>query len=385
MQAPVPPTSVPPRTPRPEPAPRATSPLVARLGADPAFWSWVDAAPLVEPGPDGDTLLTFLWRERRPTHAVLALVNKLMDRSDLGASAMTKVPGTDVWHLTYRVPADWQGSYQLAPDEGPSPSDLRSLVVQALPDPLNPEALPPGRSIAAAPRADRPGWWRPRPGVPAGRVDTLDVGGRTVWRYAPPSGDGPFPLLVLLDGDIWGPQLPVAPALDNLIAAGHLPPLVALMPDSVDRPTRFTEYACDPSYLDLLRVLPSACGLPVTADPDRTVIAGQSLGGLMAAYAGLHAPDRFGRVLSQSGAFWWPSSASAERLTREVAALDRRDLRFHLEVGRDEWVNVGPHRRLRDALTARGYPLTYAEFSGGHDRACWRERLPGALAALLAA
>ena len=40
---------------------------------------------------------------------------------------------------------------------------------------------------------------------------------------------------------------------------------------------------------------------------DRTVVAGQSYGGLAAMYAGLHWPARFGRILSQSGSFWWPN------------------------------------------------------------------------------
>ncbi|GAA0811221.1 enterochelin esterase [Spirilliplanes yamanashiensis] len=384
-------SSVPPRIPRPTPAPLAVSPRVEALRADPStvddFWAGVPATPLVEPGPDGDVLLTFLWRERRPTHAVLALVNKLTDRHDLAASSMARVPGTGVWHLTYRVRDDWLGSYQLAPDEGDTPADLRDLAARGIPDPRNPDRLPPARSVAAAPGADRPEWWRPRPGTPAGALDTVTVDDRRVWRYAPPGYDaaaGPYPLLVLLDGDVWGPALPVAPMLDNLIAAGLLPPLVALLPDSVDRPTRFTEYACQASTVEFLCRLPVLCGLNVTADPARTVVAGQSLGGLMAAFAGLLAPWRFGAVLAQSGAFWWPSTGEPERLTRSYAVVDRRDLRFHLEVGLDEWVNVGPNRRLRDILVEGGYPVTYAEFAGGHDRACWRERLPAALIGLYA-
>jgi enterochelin esterase family protein len=58
-------------------------------------------------------------------------------------------------------------------------------------------------------------------------------------------------------------------------------------------------------------------------------------------------------------------------------------VRWHVEVGLDEWVNLRPNRHLRDVLTARGYRLTYAEFAGGHDRLCWRERLGDALVNLL--
>ncbi|MEU4423042.1 hypothetical protein AB0F81_20655 [Actinoplanes sp. NPDC024001] len=49
----------------------------------------------------------------------------------------------------------------------------------------------------------------------------------------------------------------------------------------------------------------------------------------------------------------------------------------------DSPVTLRPNRHLRDVLTARGCPLTYAEFAGGHDRLCRRERLGDALAGLL--
>jgi enterochelin esterase family protein len=416
----VPATSVPPRTPRPVPARTAPSPRIARLeqellrdpGALAGFWFEVDGhgTPLVEPAPDpGDVLLTFVWRERRPTRDVLVLVNKLADRNDLTPCRMPRLPGTDLWHLTYAVRRDWQGSYQLAPDEEPDapadtgPAHWRRLATRAVPDPYNPEELaqaaPPAKSVAVAPDARGPRWWRPRPDVPQGRVDTVDVhsallaGPRRVWRYTPPDhrpDGGPHPLVVLLDGDVWGPLLPVAPVLDNLIAAGLLPPLVALLPDSGDRATRFTEYACDAAFTEFLctdLIAQAGAGMGITADPARTVIAGQSLGGLAAAFAALTAPERFGNVLAQSGAFWWRSSTlddtGAEWLAHAYAVTPRRPVRLHLEVGLDEWVNVRPNRHLRDVLLARGYPVTFAEFAGGHDRVVWRERLGGALAGLL--
>ncbi|GGK77151.1 enterochelin esterase [Mangrovihabitans endophyticus] len=414
----VPPTSVPPRVPRPWPPPVAVSPRIEQLreagpGAVADFWARIgrDGAPLVE--SDGDAiLLTFLWRQRRPTRDVLVLVNKLADRHDLGASRMRRMPGTDLWHLTYRVRPDWQGSYQFAPDEdlaapdsagtAQDPAHWRRVAARVVADPLNPVTLPqerpPHKSVATAPAAAaRPRWWLPDPAVPAGRVDVVEVPGapaggpRRVWRYRPP-GDrrdaGRYPLLVLLDGDIWGTVTPVAPMLDNLIAAGRIPPVVALMPDSAGRTTRFTEYACHPGFAAFLRgdlIEHAAAGLRVTGDPARTVVAGQSLGGLAAAFAAFCAPERFGNVLSQSGAFWWPSNlpGDAERFTRTVSGAARRPVRWHLEAGLDEWVALDPNRRLRDALTGRGYDLTYAEFAGGHDRVCWRARFGDALAGLL--
>ena len=58
---------------------------------------------------------------------------------------------------------------------------------------------------------------------------------------------------------------------------------------------------------------------PLTADPARTVVAGQSLGGLGAAYAGLTAPHRFGGVLAQSGSYWWPEEDDGTQHERIVS------------------------------------------------------------------
>ncbi|HEX5740494.1 MAG TPA: enterochelin esterase [Pilimelia sp.] len=402
-------SAVPPDRPRDTPAPRAASPAVAALaarlarGADAApladFWAGVRAAgtPLRERDPlDPDrVVLTFLWRGEAAE--VLVLANKLTDRFDLPASRMHRLAGTDLWHLSYRLPRRWRGSYHLAPRTGAA-RGFDWVAGSRRPDPLNPHTLPaadgPPASVAEAAPAGADPLWRPRPGVPAGTVTTVEVcsahlgGARRVWRYRP-AAPGPYRLLVLLDGQIWGPLLPVAPILDNLVAAGRIPPTVALLPDSGEGAGRAGDYTCRPAFAEFLarELVPAAAGaLPVTADAAHTVIAGQSLGGLAAAHAALRAPHRFGTVLTHSGAYWWPhlDGAAPEWLAGAVSRRDRAPLRWDLGVGADEWISVGPHRRLRDALRARGYPVRYAEWDGGHDRACWREELAAGLVRTLA-
>ncbi|SCE20185.1 alpha/beta hydrolase, partial [Streptomyces sp. DfronAA-171] len=128
----------------------------------------------------------------------------------------------------------------------------------------------------------------------------------------------------------------------------------------------------------------AAARLPLTTDPARTVIAGQSLGGLTAAWAALAAPHRFGNVLAQSGSFWWPNGPDAEWLTRTIASAPRRPVRFRLSFGRQEWVALPAARRLRTALAEAGYEdAEYHEFNGGHDYLCWRTELAAGLPELV--
>ncbi|MET9255603.1 enterochelin esterase [Streptomyces sp. NPDC003717] len=403
----------PPRLPRPEPVPRLAEPVCALpepgSGTE-EFWAAVRdrGTPLVGPDPLGDPdhrAVTFLWRGGPGTRAVEVLPNKLGDPRDPDGNLMAHVPGTDVWHWTVRLRHDWRGTYDLYVDEGEGPAPgsaehRRWLRTRRRTDPFNSRALPhrwdagpvPYAELPAAPRAVD---WVPRPDAPRGTLTehavptALPGGSRRVWLYTPPGAEdaAELPVLVLLDGEHWGPRLGLPHLLDNLAADGRIPPVAALLPDAADEATRWAELSCDPGYADFLadELLPWAAGrLPVTADPARTVIAGQSLGGLTAAYAALRSPHRFGNALVQSGSFWWPAGPGAEWLTRELAAAPRLPVRFRLSFGTQEWVALPAARRLRDVLERSGYhDSSYREFNGGHDYLCWRTELADGLVELL--
>ncbi|MFF9347697.1 enterochelin esterase [Streptomyces sp. NPDC014734] len=425
MAVPAPPTGTPrrpPRAPRPEPVPRATSARVAELGrgvSEEDFWRAVrrEGTPLAEPDPAGredHAVVTFLWRGTDSTRAVRVMPNKVGDPDDPAGNLMDRVPGTRVWHWSVRMRRDWRATYALGVDEGDAPPDAHpgdAAAGGARPcarrrdDPLNPRTLASrwgGEPVSylELPDAPRGDDWGERAGVGRGTVSVHDVpsrllgAGRRVWLYEPPEHGGRgnrsagLPVLVLLDGEMWQPGLGVATLLDNLIADGRLPPLVALLPDSVDASTRWEELACAERFVGFLRdeLLPWAAGrLPLTADPARTVVAGQSLGGLTAAYAAVAAPERFGAVLAQSGSFWWPNDTAAEWLTGVIARSERLPVRFWFSAGEQEWVALPANRRLRDTLAVRGYDdAVYREFNGGHDYLCWRTELADGLTGLLA-
>ncbi|MFK8850679.1 enterochelin esterase [Streptomyces sp. Ac-502] len=394
--------------------PRVTDERVVRRAAELSgaeFWRAVEreGTPLTGPDPYGaadHALVTFLWRGSPATRAALVTPNKLADPRDPAGNLMERVPGTDVWHWSVRMRRDWHATYTLCVDEGDGPADDDAaywtwLRTQRRVDPFNPLSLAsrwggaPASCVVLSGAPDSTEW-RERPGIPRGTVSVHTVRSallgneRRVWRYVAAGGTAAgaeLPVLVLLDGEMWQPGLDVATALDNLVADGRIPPLVALLPESLGADTRWAEMTCDPRFTGFLtdELLPwAAADLPLTADPARTVVAGQSLGGLTAAYAAVSAPDRFGCVLAQSGSFWWPNGPGAQWLTGRIAESARLPVRFRLSAGEQEWVALPANRRLRDTLAAKGYTdAVYREFNGGHDYLCWRSELVEGLCDLL--
>ncbi|MBB5868938.1 enterochelin esterase family protein [Allocatelliglobosispora scoriae] len=370
--------------------------------------------------PDDDPRyrqVTLEWLDTepdRPARDVFVRLITLGDKAhydgDLGPYLMTDC-GDGQWRLTLRLRADFRSAYQFCPsrdgllrghrfdDDG-----WHGLIAAGVADATNPASFgavfgnPGPSSVLELPDAPPQSWWQPRPGSAHGVVtEHLHTGQifgstRKIWVYTPPGYDPagvPLPLIVLLDGDDWI-TVGAAPTVDNLIAEGRIPPSVILMVDAIDSATRQVELTDHATFLRFLveELLPwGHAELNLTRDPARTVLAGQSFGGLMAAYAGLHASDRFGLILSQSGSFWWPGGSEfdveAGALIRDYARSERTTARFYLETGYIEWLLRDLNRHFRDVLVAKGYDVTYAEYNGGHDYACWRGGLADGLIALL--
>jgi enterochelin esterase-like enzyme len=402
----------PPRIAKHPPPEVVESPRIARLRADgdvAAFWAEVRerGAPLVEAreGEPGHRTVTFVWRGTDATRGVVLLANKLTDPSVWEQSTLERLEGTDVWHRSYRLRADWRATYQLAPDDGGPeggtvggpPSRWGAAAARAVPDPHNCRTFPSRygdapHSIVELDDAPPQPYVAQRPAVARGTLtqhrlasDIMD-NERDVWLYEP--ARAATDVVVLLDGEDWATRLPAATIMDNLIAEGAIPPTIAVMPSTIDNATRWRELACSPAFVAFLaeELLPWAAR---DVPPARTTLAGRSLGGLTALFAALHAPGRFGRVLSQSASLWWPSET--EHDAGAGAIVDRyanaapaavRATRFHVEVGLQEWALLARHRHLRDVLRLQGAPLSYAEYHGGHDALCWQGGLADGLIAL---
>ncbi|MGW7516152.1 alpha/beta hydrolase-fold protein [Streptomyces sp. NPDC054796] len=412
-------TARPPRLARPAPVELTGSPRVRALEAELAegvraeeavarLWRDVarEGTPLIEADPAGNpdhAAVTFLWRGDEETGEVTVLPNKVADPAAMERNTMRRVPGTDVWHWSVRMRRDWRATYEIRVDGVPRR------------DAHNPAAFPrrwggEPLSVVRLPHAPSPRAWERRADVARGHVGVHRVRSgalgneREVWVYEPPEGptqggdqgepEGApreLPVVVLFDGEMWEPRLDFSALLDNLIAEGRIPPVLALLPHALGQDQRADELAGNDTFLEFLEgeLLPWAAGRwPVTADPARTVLAGQSLGGLMSVYGVLRAPHRFGAALAQSGSFWWPNGADAEeteRVTRMVAEAPSPvpPVRLRLSAGEQEWVLLPANRRLRDTLAEKGWHATYHEFNGGHDYLCWRDEMAAGLVELL--
>jgi enterochelin esterase family protein len=219
---------------------------------------------------------------------------------------------------------------------------------------------------------------------------------RRIWLYTPPSyapGDR-HGLLILLDGWIYTHDIPTPVILNNLLAAGRIGPTVALMVDSLDEKTRDRELACYPPFAAFLadELLPWARERYGTSTGQaHTIVGGSSYGGLAAAFAARARPDQFGKVLSQSGSFWWKPDDDHEYewLTRQFVDGPLLPLQFYLSVGRQEAsARIRPNqliasRHLRDVLRAKGYLVHYQETDGRHDHPSWRGTLADGILALV--
>ncbi|MDG9925063.1 MULTISPECIES: enterochelin esterase [unclassified Pseudomonas] len=394
------------------PAEQLQSPRLRALQAELAaggdsrdFWCEMGkrGTPLIEALDEREALVTFLWRgaERNV---------RLFGGPGYDHSELARLGDSDVWFVTFRLPRETRLAYQLAPDVPELDADpgtrRRAILATAQADPLNPRAYPAKGvdgfqydSLLELDRAPPQPWNDKRAGVAAGSVErhafTSKILGnsRAVYLYRPHgyrAGAADNHLLYLFDAEAYLGKVPTPTILDNLIAAGRIPPMAAVLIDNASPEARGVELPPNPDFARFLaeELQPWVAQQGLSVPAPRTVIAGSSYGGLASSYAALRHPELFGNVLSQSGSYWWsPPGQEPEWLTREFVRAPRLPVRFYLEAGQFEAGNgqlgiFDTTRHLRDVLQAKGYAVTHREWASGHDYLNWRGTLAEGLIAL---
>ena len=209
------------------------------------------------------------------------------------------------------------------------------------------------------------------PSAPAGRLDEHDVAGHRVWVYVP-AGAGPFASMYFHDGEDYLKRADAAARLD---AHG----LIGVFVKPVDRGR---EYWCDEAYTTFFAELVAwvDAKYPTIADRARRGIMGASLGGLISLHIAYELPRIFGRVATQSGAFYNEGGRDrpATKVFDRVTTSRVHPLRLHVSCGLYEGL-LAQNRVLDGLLRGLKVDHAYEEHPQGHAWTLWRDTLPGIL------
>lgn len=365
--------------------------------------------------------VTFWWRDPAGTQKtstvkrVWLYVTGVTDHhQNARPQSLERIPDTDVWQWQGEFSPEWRGSYCFIPSDnendfadavfdGAQPDRMalregwRKLLPHAISDPLNAQSWRGGRghAVSALEMPDapvQPGW--NHPDAPYKKPVCIEwhsarlKNRRRVWIFTTGDDRPDRPLAVLLDGQFWAESMPVWPALASLTRDGKLPPAVYVLIDVIDTAHRSRELPCNPDFWLAVQdeLLPQVNNIaPFSDRPDRTVVAGQSFGGLSSLYAGLNWPQRFGCILSQSGSYWWPHRGAPQDglLIEQLKAGEKtaRGLRIVLEAGRNEPLILRANQAILAELHTQ-QPVFWRQVDGGHDALCWRGGLTQGLMTL---
>jgi enterochelin esterase family protein len=360
--------------------------------------------------------LTITWQDpdtARPARDVLirlvALTDRAYEAGDASGYLMNRGPGR-TWVWTGELPPDLRTAYQLCPVRdrplrgAPIGQDRWAMVIAAgQPDPSCPDSLPPGcvygnpeapASVLSMPSAPPQPWVARRHDVPRGSLarTPLDRGSLVHVYQSPGPADDPTTLLVIFDGQRLL-ATDVTATFDNLAADGVLGPMTAVIVESIRGsaprgPSRISSLTVadqlESFVLDDL--LPAVeARYPVTSESARRVLAGHSLGAVAALYLSARHPGQFGSVVAGSPALWWPGENGQVRGADVAAAYAGHAPagRLFLDAGTEEGRLLTDTRSFHHALVTAGHDVTYREFRGGHDHACWRGSLADGIVAIL--
>jgi len=308
---------------------------------------------------------------------------------------LERLEGTDLWSVTVELPTASRIEYQL--------EVVNDDRTQRIVDPLNRStATDPfgANSVAHGPGSSDPAWSSPAVDAGPGSVESFELGStvfgdvRTLSIYLPdgfPEG-APYPGVFFHDGSDLIQHAGITTALDNLIGAGALPPMIGVLMDPMDRNR---EYMALPEHGRFVvdEVLPHCVAeFHISTRPADRIIGGASLGAVASLATAWRHPGVFDGLVLLSGTF---VTATGGRWNRSVALQPVVDFVEAFTAGpgrpaRQAWVACGAYeglsadnRAFLPVLKAAGLQVQYTEPRDGHHWHNWRNNIGDGLRALM--
>jgi len=402
------------------------------------FWKEIEKreTPIIEEieGDDIYNLITFLVREDEEVENIVCF--SIFVTEDIKEGLLERIEDTKIFYKSYKILKGIRETYNFSKNNPLIPKDPAENIFKykdlVFSDPLNSKQtfwkvdgfnFPFSEIIS--PDAPPQPWYGERTNIDHGKIEEFTSyseilnGKRQILVYTTPNyteDHSPYHFLLLFDGLIFEEVTKVSSTLDNLIADKKIPHVVAVMVyNSMDisLTRRAGELPPNPKFVEYIvkELLPWVHkNFNTTTNPSQSVVAGASYGGIASTFIAFKHPEIFGNVLSMSGSYFWYPGAEiwlnrikelenfdhwwskedekeAEWLARQFAQREKLPLKFYLDVGvleKSDPTNLFiSNRHFRTVLQAKGYPVYYVEFLGGHDFVCWRGSIADGLIFLI--
>jgi len=303
------------------------------------------------------------------------------------AQPFERIDGSDLWYLVQEIPTRSRVEYKLEVHEGDTARLIR--------DPLNAELAhdPFGaNSVCQGAEYRFPEWAEPDLETRAGSMEPLrfwsEALGRevdaTIYLPARFRPTARYPLLVVHDGVDYLRFASLQTVLDNLIHRNEIASMVVAL---VQSPARLREYAADERHGRMVaeELVPRLEErFPLASGREARGLMGASFGAVAAFSTAARHPDRFGRLLLQSGSFAFTDIGPSKRgpafepvvefVNRYREAPLRVTDRIYMTCGVYESL-IYENRSFVPLLQKTGMDVRYVESWDGHNWENWRDRL----------
>jgi enterochelin esterase-like enzyme len=200
---------------------------------------------------------------------------------------------------------------------------------------------------------------------------------RAVTVYLPSGYQGDdgmrYPFVVFNDGTAYIEQMQVTQILDQMIASGSIPAVIAIFSDPAIRREDYRRNPVFRDYMDKTLLPWAEKTYPLSADLSQRAYIGSSRGSLAVIDFVTSRPGNFGHAGLLSPAF------SPTTMLQDLPQADDQSPRLHVRGGDWDHRFGGDYWQLLDRAMTSGYRVRAATFPEGHNQLAWRGQLPSML------